>query len=96
MLTGVAEYMEEEKLEFSELCREIIRRVRQAGGTMKHRDVGRSFQNNLRYKRDLQSALDHLVETNQLTLAKEDTGGRPSIWYSLEKKEEVSRGFLLT
>ena len=59
LLTGVAEYMEEEKLEFSELCREIIRRVRQAGGRMKHRDVGRSFQNNLRYKRDLQSALDH-------------------------------------
>ena len=90
LLTGVAEYMEEEKLEFSELCREIIRRVRQAGGTMKHRDVGRSFQNNLRYKRDLQSALDHLVETSQLTLTKEDTGGRPSIWYRLEKEEEVS------
>ena len=88
----VAEYMEEEKLEFSELCREIIRRVRQAGGTMKHRDVGRSFQNNLRYKRDLQSALDHLVETSQLTFTKEDTGGRPSPWYRLneEKKEEVS------
>lgn len=87
LLTGVAEYMEEEKLEFSELCREIIRRVRQDGGTMKHRDVGRSFQNNLRYKRDLQSALDHLTETNQLIWTKEDTGGRPSIWYTLEKKE---------
>ena len=42
LLTGVAEYMKEEKLEFSELCREIIRRVRQAGGRMKHRDIGRS------------------------------------------------------
>jgi hypothetical protein len=87
LLAGVTEYMEEEKLEFAELCREIIRRVRQAGGIMKHRDVGRSFQNNLRYKRDLHSALEHLVDTGQLNFEKELTGGRPSLWYSLPKGE---------
>lgn len=40
---GVTEYMEEEKLEFDELCREIIRRIRHAGGTMKERDIKRQL-----------------------------------------------------
>ena len=47
LLTGVREHMEEEKLGFSELCREIIRRVGREGGSMQRREVGRSFQNNL-------------------------------------------------
>jgi DUF1009 family protein len=83
LLAGVAEYMEEEKLEFSELCREIIRRVRFAGGSMTRRELGRSFQNNMRYKKDLAEALDHLVDTGQLLSGSEKTGGRPSVWYKL-------------
>ena len=83
LYTGVTEYMEEEKLEFAELCREVIRRVRLESGTMTQRDIKRSFQNNLRYKKDLTSALDQLVETEQLIEGKDkDTGGRPSVWYS--------------
>src|SRR5262249_49122658 len=87
LLAGVNEYMEEEKLEFSELCREIIRRIRLAGGAMSKRDLGRSFQNNVRFARDLQSALDHLAETEQLIYQKRDTGGRPSVWYALPNAE---------
>jgi hypothetical protein len=87
LLVGVNEYMEEEKLEFSELCREIIRRVRHAGGSMRKREIGRSFQNNLRYKKDLTSALDHLEETGQLIFAQDDTGGRPSPRYTFPEGE---------
>ena len=84
LFTGVTEYMEEEKLEFSALCREIIRRVRLENGTMTLREIKRSFQNNLRYEKDLGSALEQLVETEQLIEGKDkDTGGRPSVWYSL-------------
>jgi hypothetical protein len=35
---GVTEYMEGQKLESDELCREIIRRIRHAGGTMKEQN----------------------------------------------------------
>src|SRR5262249_24502624 len=93
LLVGVNEYMEEEKLEFSELCREIIRRVRHAGGTMRKRDIGRSFHNNLRYKKDLASALDHLEETGQLILAQDDTGGRPSPRYNIGELERDAETF---
>jgi hypothetical protein len=75
--------MEEEKLEFAELCKDIIRRVRQEGGSMSHRDLGRSFQGNVRFKKDLDSALLHLVDTEQLLMDKASTGGRPSITYRI-------------
>ena len=66
LLVGVQEYMEEEKLEFGELCREIVRRVKREGGSMSRRDVGRSFQNNLRFGPELRRAIDHLIDTEQL------------------------------
>jgi hypothetical protein len=87
LLTGVNEYMEEEKLEFSELCREVLRRIRHAGGVMTQRELGRSFQGNLRYKRDLTTALEHLVDTEQLHYENKKTGGRPSPYYSLPQEE---------
>jgi hypothetical protein len=65
LLTGVREHMEEEKLEFSELCREIIRRVRREDGSMLRRDVLRSFQNNLTYGQEVKRALDYLLESEQ-------------------------------
>jgi hypothetical protein len=80
---GVTEYMEEEKMEFDELSREIIRCVRREGGAMKERVIKRSFQGNVRFKGQLNEALQHLVQTDQLALTKEDTGGRPSFVYSL-------------
>ena len=79
--------MEEEKLEFGELCREIIRRVKREGGSMSRRDVGRSFQNNLRFGPELRRAIDHLIDTEQLIEWKEETGGRPSWWLELPPKE---------
>jgi len=87
LLAGVQEYMEEEKLEFGELCREIIRRVKREGGSMSRRDVGRSFQNNLRFGPELRRAIDHLIDTEQLIEWKEETGGRPSWWLELPPKE---------
>jgi len=44
-------------------------------------------QNNLRYKKDLASALDHLKETGQLIFSQDDTGGRPSPRYSIPEGE---------
>ena len=85
LLVGVQEYMEEEKLEFGDLCREIIRRVKREGGSMSRRDVGRSFQNDLRFGPELRRAIDHLVDTKQLIEWKEETGGRPSWWLELPK-----------
>lgn len=88
LYAGVTEFMEEEKLEFFALCRKIIRRFRLEGGSMTLREIKRSFQNNLRYKKDLASALEQLTETEQLIERKDkDTGGRPSIWYSLPEEE---------
>src|SRR5262245_24924123 len=87
LLAGVQEYMEEEKLEFGELCREIIRRVKREGGSMSRRDVGRSFQNNLRFGPELRRAIDHLIDTEQLIEWKEETGGRPSWWLELPPRE---------
>jgi hypothetical protein len=89
---GVCEYMEEEKLEFDELCREIIRRIRRSGGTLKERDIKRSFQGNVRFRRDLDSALHHLTDSEQLIFTKEQTGGRPSYIYSLPKEENGNGG----
>jgi hypothetical protein len=92
LLTGVKEHMEEEKLEFSELCREIIRRIRREGGSMLRRDVLRSFQNNLTYGPEVKRAIDYLIESEQLREWKVDTGGRPSwrLGFPIEpKKEEV-------
>jgi hypothetical protein len=87
LLAGIEEHMEEEKLEFAELCREIIRRVRQWGGKMRRREIGRSFQNNVTYGNQIWQAVDHLVTTDQLTEHRDDkTGGRPSLWYSLPRK----------
>lgn len=87
LLAGTEEYMEEEKLEFADLCREIIRRVRQRGGNETRREIGRSFQNNVVYARNIWEAVDHLVNTDQLVEHRDNnTGGRPSLWYSLPKK----------
>jgi len=85
LLAGVNEYMDDEKLEFGELCREIMRRVKFEGGEMTKRDLGRSFQNNIRFKPDLDKALEHLVETEQLDRQKLGTGGRPSWVYGIPK-----------
>jgi hypothetical protein len=85
LIEGVTEYMQEEEMAFGELCKDIIRRIRAAGSKMSHRELGRSFQGNVRYKRDLDNALLHLVETEQLLLEKIATGGRPSWVYQLPK-----------
>jgi hypothetical protein len=87
LLTGVEEYMEEEKYAFGELCREIVKRVGRAGGRMTHRQIGRSFQGHLTYARDLESALNFLTGTAQLVWGKDPTGGRPTEWYALPEKE---------
>jgi len=91
LLVGVQEYMEEEKYEFGELCREIIRRIRQAGGGMSRRDVGRSFQNNLKFGPELWRAIDHLAETEQVVEQKVETGGRPTMMYWLPPKERPKK-----
>jgi hypothetical protein len=88
LLIGVQEYMEEEKLEFGDLCREIIRRIRREGGSMQRREVGRSFQNNLRYGPELNRAIYYLIETEQLEEWKVDTGGRPSWWVGIPTEEK--------
>jgi hypothetical protein len=88
LIAGVNEYMEEEKLAFSELCREITKRIRKEGGSKSRRDILRAFQGNARYKRDLKEALDHLVESDQLIEDKQETGGRPSLWYRLAEAKE--------
>jgi hypothetical protein len=87
LIAGVTEYMEEEKLEFGELCKEVIRRIRRGGGGMLETTVKRSFQNNIRYKKDIKDALDHLLETRQLvrTKANESDIGRPSWLLSIPK-----------
>jgi hypothetical protein len=100
LIVGVNEYMEEEKLEFGELCKEIIRRIRRNASKwtvdtdegrrefvgMLERDIGRSFQNNVRYKRDLRDALEHLRETDQLISINLTAGkGRPSYLLSIAK-----------
>ena len=88
LLAGIEEHMEEEKLEFAELCKEIMRRVRQWGGKMTKRDIGRSFQNNVVYAHHIWNAVDHLVNTEQLLEWRNaSTGGRPSIWYSLPERK---------
>jgi DNA replicative helicase MCM subunit Mcm2 (Cdc46/Mcm family) len=91
LLVGVQEYMEEEKYEFAELCREMIRRMRQSGGGMSGRDIGRSFQNNLKFGPELKRAIDHLVGTEQVIEQKVETGGRPSIWYQLPPREKPKK-----
>jgi len=78
LMAGVSEYMEEEKYEFGELCKEIIRRVRRSGGSMLERQIKRSFQNNVRYKHETNNALQHLLETDQLVSTKMNDEGRPS------------------
>jgi Protein of unknown function (DUF3987) len=83
LIIGVNEYMEEEKFEFGELCKEIIRRVRRNDGEMIEREIGRSFQNNVRYKRDLKDALEHLRETAQLIRTRLNDQGRPSYLWSI-------------
>jgi hypothetical protein len=80
---GVTEYMEEEKLEFDELCREIIRRIRHAGGAMKERDIKRQLPRQCSFQERARHALQHLGETEQVEHRREQTGGRPSISYSL-------------
>jgi hypothetical protein len=88
LFAGVMEYMEEEKLEFGELCKEIIRRIHHNGRMMTRRDLGRSFQGNVRYKKDLKEALMHLVETEQLIYGKDQSPmGRPAEVFSLPTVE---------
>src|SRR5262249_19760072 len=89
LLFGVQEHMEEEKLEFGDLCREIVRRVKREGGSMHRREVGRSFQNNLRYGPELNRALYHLIDTEQLEEWKVDTGGRPSWWVGIPTEHKA-------
>jgi hypothetical protein len=95
---GFLEYGDEEKLDFSNLCREIIRRVRRVlreGGKMTERKLKRSFQNNLKRKQDLDIAIDQLVETNQLLEFKvkpEGGIGRPSIHYELPPAGDGEEG----
>jgi hypothetical protein len=88
LFSGVMEYMEEEKMEFDELCKEIPRRIRQHGRMMTHRELGRSFQGNIRYKKQLNEALAHLVDTDQLIYEKDQPAiGRPTYTYGLPTDE---------
>jgi hypothetical protein len=56
LLAGIEEHMEEEKFEFAELCKEIIRRVRQWGGKMRRRELGKGYRRQASTGRD-QAAL---------------------------------------
>jgi hypothetical protein len=78
---GIDEYMEAEKLKFDELCRWIIRHVRQAGGRYNARELGRKVQNHLYNRNNYADAVAFLIETEQLTVEKvkpEGGIGRPS------------------
>jgi hypothetical protein len=88
LFSGVSEYMEEEKMEFAELCKEIIRRIRHAGGAMTKRELGRSFQGNVRFRKELNEALAQLIETDQLIYEKDQPPrGRPTEVFSLPTNE---------
>ena len=91
LLAGVEEWMEEEKLQFGDLCREIIKKVKREGGRIRRRDVGRAFQGNVTYgSKEYRDALGHLVETEQLFEWEEKTAGR-SIWWLELPHPEVRR-----
>ena len=81
---GVAKYMRV-PLDFSEICAEIVARIRKRGGKMRLRDVLRSFEKHVKRGTDIHAALSHLVDSEQLEKVKEEPphGGRPSIWYRL-------------
>jgi Protein of unknown function (DUF3987) len=91
LYTGIQEYMIEEKKDFSELCREIIRRIRKKGGALTGSEIKRSFQNNVRYKREIDDALDHMLASLQLEYTRKDTGGRPSGIYSIYDETQQRR-----
>lgn len=71
--------------EFAEICPEIVRRVRTAGGRMTLRKILRSFEKHVKRGADIKSALRHLCESGQLVseTPKNPKGGRQSVVYRL-------------
>jgi len=84
LCTGVAKFMVM-PLEFSEICPEIVKRVRDRGGEMSKRDIKRSFEKHVKRGIDIDLALKHLLESEQLVVVvtKPEKGGRPSTIYNL-------------
>src|SRR5262249_6018898 len=62
---GVERYMANE-LQFSKICPEIIVRIRNNGGLMSRRDVLRSFQRHVKRGVDIDAALRHLIQSEQI------------------------------
>ena len=62
---GVERYMANE-LQFSKICPEILVRIRNNGGRMARRDVLRSFQRHVKRGVDIDAALRHLIEAEQI------------------------------
>jgi hypothetical protein len=84
LCAGVAKFMVV-PLEFSEICPEMLKRVRDRGGEMSERDIKRSFEKHVKRGDDINGALKHLVESGQLdkVVIKPEKGGRPSTIYKL-------------
>ena len=84
LCVGVAEFMVV-KFEFSEICPEIVSRMRAKGGSMSHRDILRSFQRHVKAGKDIHGALNHLLQSEQIksTSSKSSKGGRVQVVYRI-------------
>jgi hypothetical protein len=96
LLEAMNEYAEEEKLTFNQLVKELIRRVKRAGGMESKRTLQRSLQNNVQWKKQLAEAFEHAEDTEQLVALKvppQDGIGRPSIWFALPEVAKAEYGW---
>ena len=71
--------------EFSEICPEILNRMRLRGGTMSRRDVLRSFEKHVKRGLDIELALKHLEDSERIIReeVKPHSGGRKSVVFTL-------------
>ena len=65
LCVGVAKFLVV-KFEFAEICPEIVSRKRANGGSMSRRDLLRSFQRHVKAGRDIDGALNHLIQSEQI------------------------------
>ena len=69
------------KFEFAEICPEIVSRKRANGGSMSRRGLLRSFQRHVKAGRDIDGALKHLIQSEQIGARtnKSPKGGRMQV-----------------
>jgi hypothetical protein len=87
LCAGVLKYMTQ-RLEFSVLVPEIVKRVRARGGEWSERDIRRSFERLVSRGMDIDWALKHLLESEQMDKTvtyPSSLGGRPSITWKLRE-----------